>query len=158
MSSAAGLSRGLQRSGRGALGSRVSDSYLGVFRLSGVLPDIVLALSEVNCLSEEPRKTERAPAPVRRILTPSLSHGSDAERRPFWVGGTEFFLSLWEDLMGPWGVVKNFFLCWKTYFSVCLGRWNTFSVWGRFRILRLAVPYAARVFDDIVYWEERLSS
>src|SRR2546425_1594136 len=49
---------------------QVSDSYLGVFRLSGVLPDIVLALSEVNCLSEEPRKTERAPAPVHRTDIP----------------------------------------------------------------------------------------
>ena len=50
---------------------RVSDSYLGVFRLSGGLPDIVLALSEVNCLSEEPKKTERAPAPVRRSDIPA---------------------------------------------------------------------------------------
>ena len=51
--------------------SGVSDSYLGVFRLSGGLPDIVLALSEVNCLSEEPKKTERAPAPVRRTDIPA---------------------------------------------------------------------------------------
>ena len=35
------------------------------------MPDIVLALSEVNCLSEEPKKTERAPAPVRRTDIPA---------------------------------------------------------------------------------------
>ncbi len=73
--------------GRAVLGSRVSDSYLGVFRLSGVLPDIVLALSEVNCLSEE--------------------HVAEVVNNRFFQGGLSKHVNLGTEIVGDGQDARN---------------------------------------------------
>ena len=60
--------------------------------------------------------------------------------------------------MGPSGVLRMLFLFQKTYFSVCPGRSNTSGVDESVLHLSFAVRSVERVFDDIVYWEDPVSS
>jgi hypothetical protein len=63
-----------------------------------------------------------------------------------------------EVLRAPPGAVKNAFSVLENVFF-CLSRTLEYvQCLGAVSYLRLAVPCAARVFDDIVYWDERRSS
>ena len=60
--------------------------------------------------------------------------------------------------MGPWGVVKNVFSLLENVFFRLSRTLEYVQCLEGASYLRLAVPCAARIFDDIVYWDERRSS